>query len=586
MMMKRINLSISKLCYFDKDSANLSIQRERREVDGLERKTILREVYGIEDKYILLSESNITSYDCLQFLINGGTIAQCFNTPKIKSRVDKGKVTTFSYRQDGFFDFTVKANAYFKEANFIGIDIDSTNYPTARDFISMIPSELRPTFWYTTYSNMQIEDDGSPKGARFRMIYFLENPIYNIFLFKYNADKLMNLIEGYTGEIINDRCGNRVSQYFNGTCLSNEDLIIDYDHTGKIFHISDFGGTIEDYWGYLTSDKPCNYSMSYWKNPDNIKYLEETISDVNDYLFSVNNPLAMSIPKDDSIINKAPDLENSKRNIELDEFRDRLDKNFLEDLKKNDFGTEKDYGVLKKYRGYLELFYQTEIPQECNYMFAKKVPDNYFRLWYPRERLVKDRMRTILFRMVCRRFMKPSATPEEIIFNAAEDIRRFIDNGDSKFNWRTLTEKAFYVFSMTHEELWNIWGESIQSLAEQTFPKSGWVFDKGTTESQRKRFLGIQREIREIEMINEVCDESLTIKENLEILENHGLSISKKTYIKRTTKDKEKKKEEIFNLINPEKSVRENKKMLEELGYKKGISLGTIKKIIDSKKNP
>ena len=573
-------MSLSKYCYFDKDSANLSIDRSIKYLDGIERKELLKEVYGIQDDHILLYEDSISSEDCLDFLLNGGTIAQCFRIPFVKSVVRNCKVVTFNYRRDGFFDFTIKSNTYFTEANFIGIDIDKTSYPSARDFISMLPNELQPTFWYTTYSNMQTEKDGSPKGARFRMIYFLDTPIENIFYFKFKADYLMDTIESYTGEKINDRCGNRVSQYFNGTCIRNEDLVIDFGHTGKIFSHSELGGTEGEYYNYLTSPTPCNYSMSYWKVPEHIDYLESCIAALNSSIFYQSNPI-IPIEAEVSIANQAPDIDKSQRKQDLERWRSSLNQDFLKDLKKNDFNTNE---ALHKYRGYLEYFYQTEIPVECNYMFAKRVPDNYFRLWYPKERLVKDRMRTILFRMVCRRFMKPTTTPEEIIFNAAEDVRRFIDNSDGKFNWSSLTDKAFYVFSLTHQELLEIWGDSINELANITFPKSGWVFEKGITESQRKRFLGVQKEIREKNFIREVCDDSLTVKENLKRLEEYGLKMCEDTFTKRTKEDKERKKQEIYNLVNPELSVRENQKNLMNLGYKKGISKDSIHKIIKNKK--
>ena len=182
------------------------------------------------DRGVSFIETTLTSEGLLYSLLNGHCFCHIF------------KLLDNERRKDDTFGASMKKNEKFKEAHVIGIDVDHTKYECVEDYVAKL--SLQPTFYYTSYSNLQ-----EGKGARFRLMYVIDEKIDSVYMFRFVANKIINLIGKDTREVGKDERGeeyidsasNRAVQYFNGTCINNPDLIVSSGITNNIYSLNEFG---------------------------------------------------------------------------------------------------------------------------------------------------------------------------------------------------------------------------------------------------------------------------------------------------------------------------------------------------------
>ncbi len=212
----------------------------------------LRKQNGVKQKMSFINVE-VTAEQLLDYAINGYTFCTLHSGFPENNPLERKTYV----KHDGSYTLTAKCDDYFSGSFFIGVDIDETQYKSPIDFIEKL--SMKPTFWYTSFSNQQIEN-GENKGARFRMIYVFNQLIEDKFFFRYCSFKLHSLIELETEEEIHDKCGMLASQYFNGTNWNNKSLKIDFGISNAIYSLDDINCSYDDYYTFLCND--CYYKKN------------------------------------------------------------------------------------------------------------------------------------------------------------------------------------------------------------------------------------------------------------------------------------------------------------------------------------
>ena len=174
-------------------------------------------------------------------------------------------------------------------------------------------------------------------------------------------------------------------------------------------------------------------------------------------------------------------------------------------------------------------------------------------------------------RMCLRRVMFPEIDIDTLIFCAYEDVHLFFDNSDGVFNSDYYKRNAMDAFGYTLEELEELYSGTLDWLRSKA-PKSGIVLKSGVAYGG-----GANATIRDIkyEHLDLYYDRSLSVMENLAMLQQAvGFPISERTLYRYchdrgialgTLSD-----DDILANLDVSMSIRENKKLLADLGMKVG----------------
>lgn len=115
-----------------------------------------------------------------------------------------------------------KRDEFFKESYTVFVDIDSTRFQKVDAYINKLT--FKPTCVYMSYS------DGLEKNEiisrRFHLVYVFDSPLGKQDFLKV-SEVITKQIEEDTGEIVEDYCGTRLSQYMNG-CFGNQEVYKTY----------------------------------------------------------------------------------------------------------------------------------------------------------------------------------------------------------------------------------------------------------------------------------------------------------------------------------------------------------------------
>lgn len=193
--------SISKMGYATKQDVINTLSRENRKK------------YGTES--LRFKESSLTVDDIVDLIGDGYAFCATFdlnNGEMIWKKGDDGKRKCICpVLKDGYMSMTVKRDEFFKGSQIVSIDIDDTQYTNVEDYIAQLT--FIPTFAYTSYSD-------SPEKRKFRLCYVMSQPLNSIEEYKEVANTIHYTAEQDTQEPISDKCGEKASQYFNGTNLN------------------------------------------------------------------------------------------------------------------------------------------------------------------------------------------------------------------------------------------------------------------------------------------------------------------------------------------------------------------------------
>lgn len=193
--------SISKMGYATKQDVINTLGRENRKKYGTESLRFREQTVTVDEIVDLISDGYAF---CATFVTNNGELMW-------KKQDDGSKKCICPVLKDGYMSMTVKRDEFFKGSQIVSIDIDDTQYTNVEDYIAQLT--YIPTFAYTSYSD-------SPTKRKFRLCYVLDKPLNSIEEYKEVANTIHYTAEQDTQEPISDKCGEKASQYFNGTNLN------------------------------------------------------------------------------------------------------------------------------------------------------------------------------------------------------------------------------------------------------------------------------------------------------------------------------------------------------------------------------
>lgn len=417
----------------------------------------------------------------------------------------------------GAMKVCMKSDVFFEGAQTVFVDVDHTRFDNVSDYLSKLTCP--PTCVYMSFS------DRKPKNgvttSRFRMVYVFDR-VLNRDEFIHVSQTINDRIVFDTSEPMEDDCGTRISQYMNGV-YGNEE-------------------TYQSYLIYSYSDFP----------------KEEP--ELNTVL-----PVSMSAP-----VTEAQEIKFDERMI--------YDMNTL------------PYDVFMHY--YSRLFpykYRVEKPDWIDDLY-QLTDENYLQLWfYPEKQVDGQHRRRKLFKNAClRRLMFPDMDPNTMMFNIYVDFERFFENCEE--DWITLEmlmRKVKYAFEKTPEQLSAYCDFEINYWREHR-PK--FIIRPGIPETTGL-VNEIRKRIRYTKL-DSVYDRTKSVKENIALginvpqttLYRYCKERGIPTYPNRPMTEAERREQarqekyygiELFKqLYQPSMSLRENQELMAQHGL--DLSLGTM----------
>lgn len=512
-----VSLSIDPYSSKEAVSAAVSAGKEGR---------ILRAKLGIPEK-IAFRNVSLTAGNLLSYVLNGYT----FCTPH-SDFPSNGDGKTY-VRRDGAYTMSGKADRFFSGSNFIGVDIDKTSYESADDFVNAL--SMKPTFWYTSFSNQMLDEKGVTKGARFRMVYVLENKIPNKYSFRYWAGQLYHIIERDTREIIEDKCGLSASQYFNGTYIQDESLKVEYGQTNFIYSAQDVGTSNSGYLEFLS--RYCDY-----KSPS-----QEQKAEIESIYQTLYPHVSTSLPANPFINYRKEEREVTERIV--------VDKQLF-----NDAGRLEWDEFYSHYKDKYPYVYRVEHPKAWQVISIEGIGEvkyqncgsDYFELRWPTRR-TKDgvmvrltngehRRSTLFHRAWMRRVIMPNITPDIVFFNLMVDRNRFFDNSDGVLTVETLLNKVQQSFAHDVEYYEEKYSKVYINTLEYSKKKRRimhWASKKVNANTLNKELLW--------RLLDSVYDPSISLSENLTNLNDSDINVSRSTLYRHTRGRKLNNKTDRYN---------------------------------------
>ena len=506
----KFKVSVSTDAYWNKEDVNACVGSSKKE----ENKNI-REKYGHRRNHKMSFRTiEVTAHELLNYCLNGYSFCNLFAGFPSKGWNDKGGTVTY-IKKDGSFTLSAKKNEYFYGSNAICIDIDSTAAPTIKDYVDRLSH--KPTFWYTTFSHME-----PGKGNRFRMVYALAEPIIGQQQFDAVVDQVHRRIESEVDEVIEDKCGEKCSQYFNGTNVKNKELVVEYKYYGYIYSINDI-------YNNVIEREDNNKTTTYYTSPE------------TDHKTTITNAIpTFSVPEPSYWL--------------------------LHDI------AHLDYDTFMKYNRHKYAYtYRMDTGEWINDTY-QIVPLDFFALYWPVDRLCDggERRKKMFERMCLRRVMNPGIDIDTIIFCGYEDIHLFCDNSDKVFDVEYLERNAKHAFELSIEEIEERYSYNIAYLRSRR-PKDGIILKSGVAYAGYAN--AVKRDIR-YEIIDRFYDRTITVKQNLEMLPGLvGFPICK-TVLYEYCKAREVKlkldDEDILPMIDLNLTVEGNHAALQDAGIRIG----------------
>ena len=432
-----------------------------------------------------------------------------------------------------------KRDEYFTETPIVFADIDYTESESMEDYIKNL--QYIPSMGYYSFSDSKYKIDrlqkDNPKydkekgiwSRRFRLCYVFDKPLNKgefITVSKILTDRLSR----DTNETVQDKCGEQMSQYMNGT--DNKEVF-------KSYIIYNYEELVKE-----------NYKNSIYN------IIEDDVSSIN------------------NISEKSDTLEEDKL---------KPSQSFINDLK----NLTPDQ-IYKKYSSKFKYIVRAEKDNwENGYQV---VDDNYFSLWFYREPL-KDgerRRRNIYERMCLRRVLvKDDTTPDEILYDAWLEVfgkYAIVDNSVEPITVDNLISRVVKCYKYSLDQIEQFFEKTIKNLQSITRPKEGMIFN--TKGMKRGEWLKMKKNIK-YEYLDYAYDRTKSLKDNIKY--NPLLIGVKEKYLyeyleERGINTKKYSNEDIINLLDPELSVRKNQKMLLEK-YDIKVGRDKVNKLLKEKYN-
>lgn len=365
------------------------------------------------------------------------------------------------------FEVTEKSNYNFRSAQMVFVDIDDCQIPMD-EFVGKLSKQ--PTVAYTTRNNHTEEHNWL---YRYRLCYLLNEPINTVEAYglAYNGIS-QSICKDIPSIIIEDNCGRKASQQFSGNALSNCEL----KENSIVYSLSDFP----------------------FQN-NNVSSLFLLISN------GKNNT-----PKEDVVIK---------------------DKDFLLDMEEL-----RPREILDKYGDRYRYFDHTELHFENGYALIPKDYQEIYRSWYfatfeknngeiqkiptvKKQRDGNGRRKKLFIAGLIMKKILPSITYEHLLYNLIYEVYYYYDNTDKVLNNSTLKSIAKGVIQTPYEKI------QLKSKNKKKF-----VVDKAYCAENGLKpnsFKNTVRKMLKDEEIGDVYDCTMSVKENLCVLNDMGIKVGK-----------------------------------------------------------
>lgn len=490
----KLKINVSNEAYNSKAQANAALSARKAKEFGLHK--------------MAWREQSVTITQLSKLIQEGHTFCGLFDLPKEKVWITTGQWLVHAYAiyrrgaNKGCMKIAFKRNDFYRGAQAIFVDIDKTAYASQTAFIKKL--KYKPTLAYYTYSDMQ-EDNG----RRFRLVYVLDR-VYDQIDIRSMAMFITSQIEKDTEEEMEDKCGNRPAQYFNGAYHTSI-----YKRAHNIYSLSDF-------------------------EEGSIETIKENIVSLvaDDDELSLNDDLRDE--DEDSEEGSNATVNNSKNKVQeapkssISDPLAMVDEQMVSDLKNLTYNSYMwRYGNdVKKYRLYFRTQYQWEEGQTYRVLQPE---DPYLKLTYHHYRIEDEhKRRTTMYRRMCERLiMKPDVDINEIIYNAVYDMHYIIETNAEK-------EKGKDIPFQNMDDI----AEFIVRKAKQAFKEKPYLqknFQKAIDYYARHRprivlndtihslnwreELAAARTIETDNQIAEVYDLAKSVKDNWLAMKEMGISI-------------------------------------------------------------
>ena len=493
-----VTISLSKQGYNSKEEAISAVMNDKPKMAEL----------GVTES-MRFKKMTLTVEGLLGYIMNGYTFCGLYRYKegkKVFIQTCSGKqYYTMPTEKDGYMKRCVKRSDYWEGSQVVSIDIDETAYQHIPAFLSML--SCQPTFTYTTFSD-------KPEKRKFRMVYVMDKILARN-EHKAVSEALHNQIEKETGERIQDRCGTRGDQYFNGTTQEGESYI-----SGYVYGLKDIKGYFDELLRLIQEEE----------EDTKITLDKQLVGDLK--LLSYNQVVA----------------KYSK--VYEYYYRTQID-----------FKDGEKYRLVSERHGYYQLYYRWENDKPVKYVdgeHRRAKLNNYARL---------------------RRLIKPDTTPEELLYNLYIDRERFFDNSDDTLTIDCLVsivkktmKKELDILQTEYEES----REAVRKAMKDDYHEKKLVINpKYYGKYERSKMMADIRtgtKERNYPLIDLYYNPDLTVKENLEVLRQNGIEVCEKTLYNYCKDRGIETGVDFKKLIDPNLSSRKNLELLKAQGYKIGIN--------------
>ena len=487
---------------------------------------------AIKRKKMCFFEMNLTVNEFIEKAFEGHSFCALFRFKENKkywyeNRLGRKYLAYPHYTKDtitstkGGLKIDFKRDEYFSGAQVIFIDIDNTKYTNLEEYIEKLT--FKPTMVYMSYS------DGKEKNGvisrRFHLCYIFDK-ILNKDEFKEASELLSTQLVQDTGEELEDKCGQNISQYMNG-CFGNKE----------------------------------NYKTFIIYNLNDVRECH------TDTLTSI--PLTINCQNHTTLDERGESGMEEVVEEEID-----FDETLLFDL--NNLSYDE---VMKFNRWKYQYIWRVDNGNwiESDNFFYQKTDENYFALYFNVFK-VKDgheRRKKLYQRMCLRRVINPEVDANTLLFDAYCDLNRFFENDkDVVQNVITIDDLVKNVKSAmgkTLEEIKEEYSDLIDYLKSRSKKKVIYKFKnfhEGIKDNQKLLKLNVWS------VIKKNYDTTKSVEENLEYLNSIGLSISYRTLYRflnengMKTDSTKLTDSEIVNLIDFNQSANYNYKKIKDAGHK------------------
>ena len=450
----------------------------------------------------------------------------------------------------------------------------------------MEQTEIMPNIVYTTANNGKYKKPTETYNNRYRVIYVVDEPIYNDTLYKAVHQAIKNEIRIITEDenIFNDNTDSCISHFFAGA--KNTTITTDENTYSLSWLMERYGITTDNGYATRNNNKGDEEVQDGCIYTDNEKSATRYNNKGNTTPQSDNHFNNKDITKYQADVYIGEDMETDIDNntkYQADVYlkkRGRVLYNrliFQDVAFKNDILTLPIEQIIIKYQNIYNTDEHTNIEFEDNELY-KYLPADYLeirRKWnfdtinlngrqinISKALKIKNgegRRKTIFLNLILRKRINPNITIEHLLYNGLRELYYFIDNTDKDDVITTyeISRIAYEVFN-TDINKWKFKANTKKFKINKDYCKKNGINARRAALQVNRDNLSKEKQ-NKIEQIKVLYDSEISDQDNINVFWENGIKISMatfrrykkemgltKTYNKRPTSDQIQKDNEVI----------------------------------------